>query len=813
MKLLLVTGLMCCLLASTALFGQESLTYQTPPKAIADIIDNPPTPGLSISADNQWLLLIGRSNLPSIDELAQPELRIGGLRINPRTNGSSRGSFSKSLTLKSIETGEEYPISGLPAKAKISSISWAPNGSHIAFTHTTSDGIELWVVNVAQKSAKKISNIALNDAMWGRPYEWLANSKDIVAKSIPATRGEVPEKPIVPSGPIISENTGTVAAVRTYQDLLKNSYDESLFEYFAQSQLVSVNIENGAVKKLGEVGMYQAVEPSPDGNYLLIEQIQRPFSYLVPYYRFPFLVQIWDKDGGLVKTMAEIPSAEDIPKGFMAVRKGPRSFSWRADALASLYWVEALDEGDPQNEVAYRDEVKWLSAPFSADATSLIKTKLRYAGIIWGNESFALVNEYWRNTRTEVLSSFNPSNLSAKPAVIFNRSYEDRYSDPGSFRRKQNEWGRSVLLMDKKQKKLYLTGQGASPEGNRPFLDEYEIKSGKITRLWRSEAPHYEYVVGLQDIEKGQVLISRESKNDPANIFLMDLKKKNDIQLTSFPHPYPQLKGIQKQLIQYEREDGVNLTGNLYLPAGYNPAEDGTIPTLLWAYPREFKSANAAGQVKGSPYQFVRIYGGSPLFWLAHGYAILDDPGMPIVGEGDMEPNDNFVKQLVSSAKAAIDKLVEMGVADREKVAIGGHSYGAFMTANLLAHSDLFTCGIARSGAYNRTLTPFGFQAEERTFWEAPEIYFAMSPFMHVNKINEPILLLHGVADNNSGTFPMQSERFYNALKGHGANARLVMLPHESHGYRARESVLHMLWEMTVFMEKHMGKGYETSSR
>ena len=768
---------------------------------------------LSISADNQWLLLIGRSNLPSIEELAQPELRIGGLRINPRTNGSSRASFSKSLTLKSIESGEEYSIAGLPANPQISSINWSPDGNFIAFTHTTVKGSnygwQMWLKRLQNRSR----GILLNDAMWGSPYEWLANSQEIIAKSIPSDRGDVPEKPLVPSGPVISENNGKVAAVRTYQDLLKNSFDENLFEYFAKSQLVMIDVVNGRNKKLGNAGMYQTVESSPDGNYILIEQIQKPFSYLVPYYRFPFTVEIWNKDGEMVKRMAEIPSAEDIPKGFMAVRKGPRSFSWRDDAPATLYWAEALDEGDPVNEVDFRDEVKWLSAPFNADATSLLKTKLRYSGIMWGNESFALVREFWRNTRTEVVSSFKPEDPSSGLSVIFNRSYEDRYSDPGDFRRKLNEWGRYVLLMDKKQKKLYLTGQGASPEGNRPFLDEFEIKSGKITRLWRSEAPYYEYIVGLQDVEKGQVLLSRQSKTEPANIFLMDLKQKKDVQLTAFPHPYPQLKGIQKQLIQYEREDGVNLTGNLYLPAGYDPAEDGPIPTLLWAYPREFKSADAAGQVKGSPYQFVRIYGGSPLFWLANGYAILDDPGMPVVGEGEMEPNDNFVKQLVSSAKAAIDKLVELGVTDREKVAIGGHSYGAFMTANLLAHSDLFTCGIARSGAYNRTLTPFGFQAEERTFWEAPEVYFAMSPFMHVDKINEPILLLHGVADNNSGTFPMQSERFYNALKGHGANARLVMLPHESHGYRARESVLHMLWEMTVFMEKHMGKGYETSSR
>jgi dipeptidyl aminopeptidase/acylaminoacyl peptidase len=189
---------------------------------------------------------------------------------------------------------------------------------------------------------------------------------------------------------------------------------------------------------------------------------------------------------------------------------------------------------------------------------------------------------------------------------------------------------------------------------------------------------------------------------------------------------------------------------------------------------------------------------------VARGYAVFDDPSMPIIGEGDKEPNDSFVKQLVMSAEAAVNKLVELGIADRRKIAIGGHSYGAFMTANLLAHSDLFAAGIARSGAYNRTLTPFGFQREERTYWEAPEVYYNMSPFMHADKINEPMLMIHGHADNNSGTFPIQSERMFAAMKGHGGKARLVMLPHESHGYRARESILHVLWETDQLLENYV---------
>jgi dipeptidyl aminopeptidase/acylaminoacyl peptidase len=463
--------------------------------------------------------------------------------------------------------------------------------------------------------------------------------------------------------------------------------------------------------------------------------------------------------------------------------------------------VEALDEGDPSNEVEFRDQLFHKAAPFDEEALPSIKFNLRYRGITWGGDDLAITNEYWWSTRQMITSSFNPEQPEGSKHIIFDRSYEDRYNDPGTFQTKYNVYGKRVLHM--KGNSLYLFGTGASPEGNRPFVDMYNVKKGTTSRLWRSEAPWYERPIKLLDARKEIILTYRESPDLPANVFLRDLKKGKLTSLTSFTNPYEALKGIKKQVIHYERADGLPLKGDLYLPAGYKK-EDGTLPVIMWAYPDEFKSKDAAGQVTGSPYQFLRLYYGSPLFWVSRGYAIFDDISMPVVGVEDEEPNDTFVPQLVANAEAAINKLVDMGVADRNRIAIGGHSYGAFMTANLLAHSDLFAAGIARSGAYNRSLTPFGFQAEERTFWEAPEIYFQMSPFMHADKVNEPILLIHGEADNNSGTFPIQSKRFYNAVKGHGGTARLVMLPNESHGYRSEESILHMLWEMDQWLEKYV---------
>jgi dipeptidyl aminopeptidase/acylaminoacyl peptidase len=546
------------------------------------------------------------------------------------------------------------------------------------------------------------------------------------------------------------------------------------------------------------------LSPSPDGRYLLVQTIHPPFSYLVPADRFPRRIEVWDLDGNAVRTVADLPLQEEIPIAFNSVATGPRGVEWRSDAPATLFWTEALDGGDAGKEAAERDRLFLLAAPFQGNPTPLATLGFRFAGITWGNDGLALVDETWWKTRRARTWTVQPGNgAKSRPDLLFDRSFEDRYNDPGFPLTTINAWGRPVLRTGASGRTLFFVGEGASPEGDRPFLDALDLTTKKARRLFRSEAPYYEDPVDLLDAEGRFLLLRRESVDEPPNYFVRDLKTAKLRQLTQFPHPAPQLRGVHKELIRYAREDGVQLSATLYTPAGWKPA-DGPLPTIFWVYPQEFKSADAAGQVNDSPYRFVRVGVGSPLLWLTQGYAVLDNPSLPIVGEKDKEPNDTYVQQLVSSAKAAVDELVRRGVADRRRIAIGGHSYGAFTTANLLAHSDLFAAGIAESGAYNRTLTPFGFQSEERAIWKAQETYISMSPFMFADKVNEPLLLIHGQADNNSGTDPIQSERFFNALKGNGATARLVMLPFESHGYRGRESVLHVLWESYNWLETYV---------
>ncbi len=775
-------------------------TYQTPPKSIADLFTAPATPSVTFNKDGSMMMILDRTEAPSIEDLAQPELRIGGIRINPAISGPSRAGGFTNIKIKKTRSGEEIQIKGLPSNPKMNGFSLSLDEKYLAFTQTESNGISLWVVDMTTYEAKKLTEPILNQ-VFGNSVAWLPDNS-IIIKAVNPSRGAIPKAPLAPAGPVIQETSGNAAPSRTYQDLLANPYDETLFAYFMDSQLMKVSLD-GSKSPIGKPAMIKSMDISPDGNYLLIESIQKPFSYLVPADRFPYSVEIWTTSGEIVKTLAQIPLDEVRPTGFDATVTGPRGISWRADQAATLYWAEAQDKGDPRVKIAERDIVYTLSAPFTGDKKKLVGTTLRFGGINWSDDSFAILNERWFASRVEKRSVINPSNPAQAPKVIIERSSDDLYNDPGNPLFTRNAFGRNVLM--RKGELVFMTSEGAGPEGSMPFLSTFNTSTKEQKILWRSKAPYYERVSKVLAADATEFITIKEGTDLQPNYWLINTKKRiAPIQLTSFAHPYESIKGIKKQLVTYKRKDGLNLSAVVYTPEGYDPAKDGRLPVLMWAYPREYKSAADAAQVRGSKYTFTRLSWGSPIYWVTRGYAIMDQTEMPIVGEGDQEPNDFFIEQLVANAEAAIDHIVELGIGDRNRIAVGGHSYGAFMTANLLSHTNIFAAGIARSGAYNRTLTPFGFQYEQRTYWEAPEVYFNMSPFSFADKVKTPILLIHGEADNNSGTFPIQSERYYNALKGHGATTRLVFLPHESHGYAAKESVLHTLWEMDTWLEKYV---------
>ncbi len=798
MKKLLVLTLLSTILFSA--YSQIDLNYQAPPQEIMELADVKLPPFVRMNEEGTYAILLYRNQYKSIEELSETELRLGGLRINPVTNIYSRTRYYNRIVVLDVNKGKEANIENLPEKVRLANFSWSPDQSKMAFTNTTLKGVELWVVDIKKASATKLTEDNLN-ANVGIPYEWFQDGSSLLVKTLPKDKKELIDKTItVPTGPTVSINEGQKAQNRTYQDLLKDKSDEFNFEQLVRSDIYKVDLK-GNKSLWKETAMFRKLNFSPDGNYILVTTIESPFSYIVPYYRFPQTTIIYNKDGKEVKKILEVPLIEELPKGFMAERKGMRELDWRADKPATLYWAEALDEGDPEVEVEYRDEIFELDAPFTAEKRSLLKIKNRFYQLNWGNDKMAIAIDFWWNNRNVKAYVFNPSDSKQEPEIIQDYNYQDRYNDPGSPQMVRNRYGKKVLLLEGNN--MFLLGDGYSDEGIRPFIDEFNLKTKEYNRLWQADGKEtLESIYDIKDLKEGKILTRIESKSKYPNYYFRNIKTGDVTPVTQFKNPFKSLQGVHKEVIKYKRDDGLELSGTLYLPIGYEKGKK--YPMVMWAYPEEFKDKSTAGQVTSSQHEFVYPWYGSPIFWVARGYVVLDDASFPVVGEGEEEPNDSFIPQLVANGKAAIDAVDKLGYIDRNKVAVGGHSYGAFMTANLLTHSNDYAAGIARSGAYNRTLTPFGFQSEERNYWEAPEIYYEMSPFMHADEMKTPLLLIHGAADNNSGTYTVQSERYFNALKGLGATVRLVLLPKESHGYAARESVLHMLWEQDQWLEKYV---------
>lgn len=780
--------------AATLAAPGTSPGYRLPPDPIPAMLERPPLPTLETSPDHRVGALLYREGLPPLAELARPMLRLAGKRFYPDVRVSAaqvRGRLHR-IEFLDLESGRTWPAR-LPESADVRWLEWSPDGKRLAVGNLEDDGVHLWVIVAESGEAVALPNVRLN--LVSGACSWLPDSRRLLCRLVPEDLGAPPQRPQVPEGPVVRETAGKRAQVRTYQDLLRDRYDVAAYEYYARTQLAILG-PLGERRNLGRPGLYGKVEISPDGRFILVERIHPPYSYLVPEFYFPVSIEIWDRNGTAVRRIADLPLAEEVPIG--GVRTGPRMCHWIPGKDAVLAWAEALDGGDPKRTVPHRDRLMVLGDPGGGEPREAFRTEWRVRDLSWTTAGNLLLTEWDRDRqwlRTWLLRS--PLQKEAKVQLVWDRGQFDAYKDPGRPVAWVTPAGKRAVLQVGEW--IYLIGSGSSPQGDRPFLARFSLETLEQELLFRSREARYEFPEELLDPEGRRALVRSEAPDDPPDYLVVDLEAGHLRRLTDFPDPAPELRKVQKQLITYHREDGLLLSGTLYLPEGYERGRP--VPLVMWAYPREYNDPEIAGQVRGSPHRYNRVTGASHLFFLTQGYAVLDGPAMPIVGE---HGNDTFVEQLVMNAKAAVDKVVGMGVTRRGKIGVGGHSYGAFMTANLLAHCDFFAAGIARSGAYNRTLTPFGFQNERRTFWEAPEVYFAMSPFMHADKINEPLLLIHGQADNNSGTFPLQSERMFHALKGLGATARLVLLPYESHGYAGRESVLHALAEMIDWFDQYV---------
>jgi dipeptidyl aminopeptidase/acylaminoacyl peptidase len=792
-----------CLIVSNC--GQTN--YQKARPEIRAILDAPLPPRPILSPNGAYAIL-GRGRVyPPISDLAEPMLPLAGIRINPKNNSLHDFGYAYELAIKKLPDGPETPVS-LPPGARINGVRWNVTETHVNFLNITATAAELWVMDVNSAKARLVPGVKINPLL-GSPVSWMPDQKSLLVKIVPPNRGPLPTADIIPTGPYVDETGSGTVASSTYEsrDLLKTPQDADAFEYYTTSQLALADIDSGKITHIGSPAVYDSVTPSPDGRYLLVEQFKRPYSYLRAYERFPYSATVWDITGKLIETIADLPLAEQVP--IHGVRTGPRFIHWQPTAPATLVWVEALDGGDTYKKVPHHDRL--MVKTVNNVSRELLKTKHRLSGVEWIEGGGVLIEESDRDAHRTTTDLIYPDKPSIPARRVWDRSTDDSYGDPGALDYRVLPNGQWVVRLH--EGAIFLGGIGATPRGNRPFLDRLNLSDLKTERLFRSGTNELESFIGWIDPGKGTFLTSRESRSEPPNLFLRTLKgrlpgaseagestwESNANAITHFSDPTPQLRKISKQLVTYQRADGVALSFTLYLPPDY---KEGTrLPTVLWAYPLDYTDPSGAGQVRASANNFTRLVGASPLFLALAGYAVLDETAMPIVGPTETA-YDTFVEQITDNAKAAIQKAAELGVCDTNRVGVFGHSHGALMTANLLIWTDLFRAGVARSGAYNHTLRPFGFQNERRTLYKARQTYFKLSPLMQADQINEPLLLIHGERDANPGTVPLQSQKLYEAIRGVGGASRLVLLPFESHGYRARESVEHVLHETIAWFDR-----------
>jgi dipeptidyl aminopeptidase/acylaminoacyl peptidase len=768
--------------------------YHHAPREIADILDAPAPPEALVSPAGNAVLLATPVRYRPVSDLAEPFFRGGGLRINPRNNASHLFPYYVALTLQRIADGVAVPLA-LPAGARAVQPRWNATGSMFAFANVTPTTVELWIGDAATGAIHRLDNIRLNTSL-GYTVTWMPDQKTLLVKTVPADRGAPPPEVTVPAGPRVEDTQGVKSASSTYEgaELMTGPHDADLFDYYAPSQIALVDAVSGKMTPVGAPVLSWKLLPSPDGRYLLLDRLHRPYSFSRTIARFPTDVEVWDLSGNKVETLASLPLAEQVP--IEGVRTGPREHEWRATAPATVVWFEALDEGDSFKKVPHHDRV--MLKPVGGTATELLRTEQRLESRDWiEGGGLAALEEADYDKRWIKIWLADADHPQSAPRLVWSRNADDAYNDPGTPVRRRLPNG--ALAVRQSGGAIFLSGEGATPAGNRPFLDRLDLRTLKSERLFRSAPDVLESFVAFLDAKT--FLTSRESTNDPPNFHLRMIGGTSSRQLTHYADPAPQLRQLSKRLVTYQRPDGVKLSFTLYLPPGY---KEGTrLPTIVWAYPLDYTDPNAAGQVVAAPQKFTTVAGASPIFLALEGYAVLDNAAMPVVGP-TATAYDTFLDQIIANAKAAIDKAVELGVTDRDRVGVMGHSHGALMTANLLAWSDLFRAGVARSGAYNHTLRPFGFQNERRTLYQAPETYLKLSPLVHADKIDEPLLIMHGERDNNPGTVPLQSEKLYDAIRGAGGTARLVILPREAHGYLARESVEEALYQTIDWFDRYV---------
>ena len=791
-----IVQLFIILLLGLNLFASDSV-YQLPCERIVEIFDRPLHPLVSVLHGQDKMMSYDLSIYIPLEWLAQEVVHYGEINIYSRSRSRPRVNFHSGIHVVDIssatkgleETSFHSTRLDLPKNSAFGGGMPSFSGHALFTIEYLYDRMVLWHVDTSTYETRVLLDGGLTQVT-NSVASWFPDNVNLLVSLIPENMEKPELASNVPTGPIIRETTGRESRIITRPNLIQDSHEEALFEYYATTQLGVLNTITGELRRIGSPGVITSTLVSPNSRFVLVHEHIKPFSKTVAYWHFPSRWYVYDLVENREIELVRHPQA--VPQ-FGRVQTGKRWFSWHPLMDASLIYVEALDGGESNAPATYRDDIRLLNHPFRGNGRRLFRTAQRLQEISFIDRDTYILSEFEWRTNTTITTLVNSRN---RRHQISRRHIRAIYDSPGSPVTYTTNRGQTLVL--RQGNYIFFIGDGVSRDSRVPFVDKLNVNTFVRQRIVEFDEEDFVQILDFYNNNPERLLILRQNRTTPNNMFLVNLADNTEIALTQIVDNVPELTNLPTRVIRYMREDGVQLSGLLYLPANFDGSE--RIPLLMSAYPREFIDAATASQIVNQDNRFVRPFGSSNLYMCLDNVAVLVNAAFPIIGDTETA-NNTFIEQSIMNARAAIDYLYEEGIIDRDKVVISGHSYGAFMVLNMLAHSDLFAGGIAQNGAYNRTLTPFGFQSERRSLWQARDTYINLSPFLFANQIQAPLLLIHSTEDTNPGTFPLQSRRLFEALEGLGKTARYVQLPLEGHNYRARETHLHLLWEYQKFFD------------
>jgi dipeptidyl aminopeptidase/acylaminoacyl peptidase len=822
------------LLACVPFIYAEEDTYILPPESVQELFsrDKNYVTLDALSPDGKHFLVTRSTELSTLEKMSFETYRLAELEFRPKTNRHwYLDTFGMNgLRVYSFEQRQLKDIP-IPADTIVSDMMWSPDGGKVAFLAHRPEGTRVWTADVATGKTSPLGDAFVMATLTGRRgrgtpatsgsrmLQWTPKGT-VITLLVPSDRGPEPERG-VPKSPIIRRTREKPSPTRTQPFLLKDEHDMALFRYYTTAQMAEL-APGKAPRKIGEPAVYMGFSSSPDGQYILAEKLVEPFSFIVGYSSFPNRLDVMDLDGKVVSNIREIPLQENqTRRSSQVLQDFPREVVWHpSGATLGFLWKEEKkrdeegEESEDEERTPRRDRIMSLAPPFDMSQVKLhvLNTDkdqsfngIRYA--MEGDFAFVTVrdsdNENGESTEKIVAYHLGRDDPTEQ-IVVPEYDPDDIIDHPGEILTQRTQNGIVYALTSSKGGQVYLEGDGLKEDFKpQPFVDRVAIGGGQKERVFEGGKDMYERPLVPLDPDLSQMIVARESKAEFPNSYLWSPSGSMN-KLTANQDPFPEITGVKRVDFTFTRRDGLEIQGRISLPVGY---QEGTrVPAMFWTYPSEYSSEkeyeeDAIRDRNHNRFTHLSYLRWSDI-WLSQGYALVH-PDVPIIDKGNTY-NDNYVQHMVDSLYAAIRKVDQMGYIDVDRIGHGGHSYGAFATANLLAHTPFFKAGIAGNGAYNRSLTPMGFQSERRFIWDTHGLYLEMSPFFQADRIDTPILLYHGADDNNTGTFPIQSDRLIQALTGLGKTAVLYKYPYESHSPRAKATYMDIWARWLEWFDKYV---------